>query len=57
MRVMIMKKSEYISFRADLETKKKLAAYAEEKKWSVSQLVELIVQDWVKRTENNEDDK
>ena len=41
-----MKKTENISFRTDAEIKKQLEAYAEEKKWSLSQLVELIVRQW-----------
>ena len=45
---MIMKKSEYLSFRVDLQTKERLKKIAEEKKWSTSQLVEEIVQDWLK---------
>ena len=45
-RVIYMKKTENISFRTDAEIKKQLEAYAEEKKWSLSQLVELIVRQW-----------
>ena len=41
-----MKKTEYISFRTDSETKALLAEIAAEKKWSISQLVEEIVQEW-----------
>ena len=41
-----MKKTENISFRTDVEVKKQLEAYADEKKWSLSQLVELIVRQW-----------
>ena len=42
-----MKKTEYISFRTDLTTKEVLAAVAHSKKWSISQLVEDIVQEWI----------
>ena len=45
-RVIRMKKTENISFRTDPEIKKQLEAFAEEKKWSLSQLVELIVRQW-----------
>jgi predicted transcriptional regulator len=42
-----MKRTEYISFRTDQETKKKLAQIAEEKKWSISQLSEEIIKEWL----------
>ena len=49
--VMIMKKAEkrteYISFRTDTSTKAILEKLADEKKWSISQLVEEIVKDWL----------
>ena len=48
-----MKKSEYLSFRVDPQTKETLKQLAEEKKWSVSQLVEEIVQDWLKQHTDN----
>jgi len=41
-----MKKTEYITFRTDKETKEFLAKIAADKKWSISQLVEEIVQQW-----------
>ena len=48
---MIMKKAEkrteYISFRTDTSTKAILEKLADEKKWSISQLVEEIVKDWL----------
>ena len=45
-----MKKTEYITFRADEKTKEILSEYAGSKKWSISLLVEDIVQQWI--TEN-----
>ena len=42
-----MKRTEFISFRTDKETKDILKEYAESKKWSISQLVEEIVQEWI----------
>lgn len=42
-----MKKTENISFRTDEETKKLLADMAKAKKWSISLLVEDIVQQWI----------
>ena len=49
--VMNMKKTENISFRTNAETKKLLEAYAADKKWSLSQLVELIVREWAEKQE------
>ena len=46
-----MKKTEYITFRADLETKEILQTYAASKKWSISLLVEDIVQQWIKEND------
>ena len=43
----LMKRTEYISFRTDQETKKKLVQIAEEKKWSISQLSEEIIKEWL----------
>ena len=49
-----MKKTEFISFRADQATKEKLVKIAEEKKWSISFVVEQIVQQWFEEhTEEN----
>lgn len=42
-----MKKTENISFRTDEETKQILACAAAGKKWSISLLVEDIVQQWI----------
>ena len=47
-RVIIMKKLEFISFRTDKETKDALIEIAASKKWSVSLLVEDIIQQWLK---------
>jgi len=43
-----MKKLEFISFRTDKETKDALIEIAASKKWSVSLLVEDIIQQWLK---------
>lgn len=43
----IMKKTEFISFRTDRATKEALAEIASGKKWSISLLVEDIVQEWL----------
>ena len=42
-----MKKTEFITFRADQITKEKLAQIAAEKKWSISQLSEEIIKEWL----------
>lgn len=46
-RVINMKKTENISFRTDEETKRILSQIAQDKKWSISLLVEDIVQQWI----------
>lgn len=43
------KKTEYITFRTDSATKAVLENLSEEKKWSISQLVEEIVKDWLQQ--------
>ena len=43
-----MKKTEFITFRTNAETKQALEAVAEEKKWTISFLVEEIVAQWIK---------
>jgi predicted DNA-binding ribbon-helix-helix protein len=43
------KKTDFISFRTDSETKNTLIEIAESKKWSISQLVEEIVQEWLQK--------
>jgi predicted transcriptional regulator len=42
-----MKKTELITFRTDEATKEALAKIAQSKKWSISLLVEDIVQQWL----------
>ena len=42
-----MKKTEYITYRTDSVTKSILAAIAAEKKWSISQLSEEIIKEWL----------
>ena len=42
-----MKKNECITFRTDEDTKEALAKIANSKKWSISLLVEDIVQEWL----------
>ena len=46
-RVIIMKRTEYITYRTDQITKSVLAKIAAEKKWSISQLSEEIIKDWL----------
>ena len=50
--ISMQKKTEFISFRTNLTTKAALEAYAAEKKWSLSQVVEQIVQDWVNQNKD-----
>ncbi len=42
-----MKKTEYITYRTDKEIKDILSAIAAEKKWSISQLSEEIIREWL----------
>lgn len=42
-----MKKTEYITYRTDKITKSVLATIAAEKKWSISQLSEEIIKEWL----------
>ena len=51
--MIIMKKTEYISFRTSSEIKEYLLKEAQNKKWSISQLVEEIVHQWVESQEND----
>lgn len=46
-----MKKTEFITFRTDSETKHILEALAAEKKWSISQLSEEIIKQWLSEKE------
>ena len=43
-----MKKTEYVTFRAEAQTKEMLDKIAAEKKWTISFLVEEIIKDWLK---------
>ncbi len=45
--VIFVKKTESITFRTDLETKNILTKLANEKKWTLSQLSEEIIQEWL----------
>jgi len=45
--VIDLKKTEYITYRTDKTTKSILAMIAAEKKWSISQLSEEIIQQWL----------
>lgn len=45
----IMKKTEFITFRTDLETKEALEKMASEKKWTMSFVVEEIIKDWLRK--------
>ena len=47
-RVIAMKKTEFITLRTDTATKAILEKLAAEKKWSISQLTEEIIQQWLK---------
>ena len=42
-----MKKTEYITYRTDAVTKEILSKIADEKRWSISQLTEIIIQEWL----------
>ena len=48
-----MKKTEFITFRTDLSTKEYLSKIAEGKKWSISLLIEDIVQAWIEQDKEN----
>jgi hypothetical protein len=45
---MNVKKTEIITYRTDTETKALLAQIAAEKKWSISQLSEEIIKEWLR---------
>lgn len=44
---MALKKTEPITYRTDKQVKAALAAIAAEKKWSISQLSEEIIREWL----------
>lgn len=46
-RVIYMKRTEYITYRTDQLTKSVLSKIAAEKKWSISQLSEEIIKEWL----------
>ena len=46
-----MKKNENISFRTDKDTKEILSEVAQSKKWSISLLVEDIIQQWIEENQ------
>lgn len=48
-----MKKTEVITFRTDSTIKEKLTQIAQEKKWSVAQVVDEICKEYFKEGENN----
>ena len=43
----IMKKTEYITYRTDIKIKEILNKISKEKKWSISQLSEEIIRQWL----------
>ena len=43
----IMKRTEFITLRTDRQTKEVLEKVAAEKKWSISQLSEEIIHQWI----------
>jgi len=49
-----MKKTEFISVRTDKQTKEDLMKIAAEKKWSISLLVEDIVQQWLEKQKKDQ---
>lgn len=46
-------KNEIITYRTDSETKKKLQEIADSKKWSLSQLTEIIIQEYLEKEKEN----
>ena len=52
-----MKKTELVTFRTDEETKETLAKIAASKKWSISLLVEDIIQQWLEEQKKQEEQK
>ena len=44
---MKMKKTEYITYRTDANVKAILTKLSKEKKWSISQLSEEIIREWL----------
>ena len=52
-----MKKSEFITFRTNPETKKALEQIASEKKWTITFLVEDIIDQWLQEQGSCEESK
>jgi len=48
---MMAKRTEVITFRTDSETKQNLSQMAEEKEWSIAQVVEKICKEYFKNKE------
>ena len=46
-KVIIMKKTEYITYRTDIKIRSILKKLSDEKKWSLSQLSEEIIREWL----------
>lgn len=46
-KVIIMKKTEYITYRTDIKIRNILKKLSDEKKWSLSQLSEEIIREWL----------
>ena len=44
-----MKKTEGITYRTDKVLKKALQTVADEKRWTISQLTEIIVREWMEK--------
>lgn len=47
------KKTEVITFRTDSETKEKLNKMAEDKEWSIAQVVDKICKEYFKQDQTN----
>lgn len=45
--VMMLKKTESVTYRTDSSTKETLLKLAKEKKWTISQLSEEIIKEWL----------
>ena len=45
--VIVLKKTESITYRTDIVVKAALSKVADEKKWTISQLSEIIVKEWL----------
>lgn len=46
-KVIKMKKTEYITYRTDANIRAILKKIADEKKWTISQLSEIIIREWL----------